>query len=505
MDVAATEDASGLAATPVALFQGVDSVAGRARSTAATGGHKPDNTHSGSSYDVCLDATELAKSLHINQSLSVAYKKTASVDQKLDFFRSLHVTTHSVSIVVSARHIESKDTMDSVRLKDGVRAPGTREETADFVRVHGDSFVSSITRGGEYFAVYMFYSETVQEQEGLVSELKAKGLFSVVNVETGLQTKLDQFASTSKTRSSLKQTMSGIKNPKFPAEDKIIAFALEYTSLKLDAPAILDFETEGYERVEKFGPFQPIPANRKYFAGTSVVGGLTADLVRIGELNEQIQWLKATYDRYGYRRDRKLAEAAETVKADLDAIDRQIDAWDTDATQTFVKPPLPSLALGAPSLRCPITYGTAHGGGGGAPFSDFDPATFIQDHMRLVAVQMRSGRVVDAVIVEYDGAGGHQRHEHGKTGGSLRPRLSIAADETVIRIGGRAGANVDRLTIEITGGNEVGAGGAGGQPFVEEPPAGAILIGFRGRSGKYLDQIQAVYATFKPAAWTRQA
>lgn len=274
-----------------------------------------------------------------------------------------------------------------------------------------------------------------------------------------------------------------------------------YTGLALDAPAILDFETEGYERLEGFGSFEPIPANRRYFVGARGGGGLTADLVRISELKEQILWLKETYGHYGYRGDAKLPKALKMVETDLGAIDRQIEGWETDPAQGFKKPDLPSLALGSPELRCAISYGAKHGGEGGEPFSDFDPATYVQDRTRLVGIQMRGGRVVDAIIVEYDGAGGPVRVQHGRDGGSLGPRLAIGIDQTVVKISGRAGANVDALDIEITGGNALRTGRDGGSPFSEEPPEGAIVIGLRGRSGKYLDQIELVYATFKPAVW----
>ena len=50
------------------------------------------------------------------------------------------------------------------------------EALKKFFNGFGDSFLSSVTTGGEYYAVYTFYTQTKTEQASLVSELKAKGM-----------------------------------------------------------------------------------------------------------------------------------------------------------------------------------------------------------------------------------------------------------------------------------------------------------------------------------------
>ena len=173
-DVVATESAAeavAFAAPPVAVFQGYDSVSGAGRSTAVSGKTETVGGSSGVKYQVCLDISQLAQTLNISQSLSVGYGPFG-VEQKMEFVRSLKMTTYCISIVVSARHVLGKDTMTDVEMKAGIKPPVTTEEIKDFVRGYGDSFISARTRGGEYYAVYTFYSETKEEQQMLIDSLR---------------------------------------------------------------------------------------------------------------------------------------------------------------------------------------------------------------------------------------------------------------------------------------------------------------------------------------------
>lgn len=494
-------EAAAFAAPPVAVFQGYDSVSGAGRSTAVSGQTQTVGGSSGVSYQVCLDISTLAETLNISQSLSVGYGPIGSVDEKMEFFRSLKVTTYSISIVVYARHVLGTDVTTNVALNAGIKPPVTTAEIQNFVRAYGDSFVTARTRGGEYYAVYTFYSETKEEQQSLTIDLKAHGLFTGVSVDAALQAKLSSFTSTTKVRSSLKQVISGIQNPKLPDGNGIISFALSFPSLVLDAPAIIDFQTDGYEHVPDFGTFAPIPTNRSYFVGTGVVSGLTASLVAVQQLRNQVLWLLSIYDYYGFSRDAKLADAATQTQTDLEAIDQQMRGWDSNPTQSFTPPSLPSLKLGTPSLSYTIGYGPSHGGGGGGPFVDIDPTTYLQDQTVLANVQLRSGRYIDALIVTYKSNRGAQTFHHGGDGGSLSPLLTLLPGQFVTKISGRSGEYVDALTVTITGGNQVGGGGGGGSPYSWDVPAGSFALGFAGRSGKYLDQVQVIYATINAATW----
>lgn len=496
-----SDEAAVVLPTPVAVFQGYDSVTGRGLSTAVAGETKTVGGTSSVSYRVCTDIESLSDALEIDQSLSIGFGPIGGFDEKMRFVHNLKVTSYSVSIVVFARHIQGKETATGVALKAGIKPPVGDEALRDFFRAFGDSFLASITRGGEYYAVYTFYSQTREEQNELTVSMKAHGIFEFGSVDASMQAKIASFTSSTSTRSSLDQNISGILNPKLPPSDKIISFALDFPSLPLDAPAIIGFDTTGYEHVPGFGTFQPIAKNRNFFVGDGVVDGLTKPLVRIQELQNQIAWIQSIYSFYGGFSDSKVASVGTQAKTDHATLNQMIENYQADPTQAFSKPALPSLDNGTPALAYSIKSSEAHGGDGGSPFDDVNVNTFIPQQTRISALQMRSGARIDKLSVTYQNSTGTWTAEHGGDGGGLGNKLTLMAGQFVTRISGRSGARVDHLTFTITNGSTLDGGGNGGGPFDWSVPGGSFLLGFSGRSAAELDRIQFVYGSFAPATW----
>ena len=343
-------------AAPVAVFQGYDSVTGSGLSTALTGETKTVGGTSSVSYRICTDIETLSSALEIDQSLSVSFGPVGNVDQKTKFVHNLNITTFSVSIVVFARHLKGSEVMTHAALKQGMNPPHGTEELRNFFRGYGDSFISSVSEGGEYYAVYTYFSQTREEQFELTASMNAHGIFQGGSVDASLQTKISSFNSSVTTRIAFDQNMSGIRDPKFPDSDHIIEFALAFPSMELTAPAIVEFETLGYERVPNFGDFQPVAKNREFFVGNTVVGGLTKPLVTIQQLQNQIEWIKQVYQFYGGYSDGKVDATATAAKTDHDTINNLIIAYENDPTGSFVSPKLPSLDNGTPELEYEIKH-----------------------------------------------------------------------------------------------------------------------------------------------------
>jgi hypothetical protein len=489
-------------AAPVAVFQGYDSVTGAGRSTAVQGQTQTVGGPSSVTCQVCEDTSTLATTLNISQSLSVGFGPSFSGDEKMNFLRSLNVTTTSISIVVYARHLKGKEVATNVALESGISSPGHDPGAIrKFFAGYGDSYVSSVTRGGEYYAVYTFYSQTKEEHDSLAMDMKAKGLYSGVSVNAELQTKLDQFTSSTQYRMAFQQNISGIGSPHLPAPGQLVDFAVKFPSLELDVPAVIEFDTEGYERVPAFGSFGTVPASRRYFVGTGVVDGLTTSLMAVQELINQVSWLRQIYNFYQYAGDGRLAEANTLAKKDLDAINRQIVTWTENPTQSFTPPPLPSLALGTPSLNYSVKYTPPYGDNGGSPFDDVNPATCIHKQWRIAKLQMSGNKYVDKLLVEYQSTAGTTKKSHGGGGGVLTKPLTVIPGQFVSQMNARTGKYVDSLQFVLTDGNTLQVGGGGGKPWPWTVPSGSVMLGFAGRSNKYVDQISAAYATFMPAKW----
>ena len=217
--------ATNIARSPSQIFQGYESVNGLSLSTATTGNVVTEGAASTVDYSVSIDSESLSQSLEIDQSLSVGFGPFGGGDEKMKCFQSLNVTTYSVTILVFARHSIGTSNVVDIALKSGVSAPTTNQEMISFFRGYGDAYTSSITQGGEYYAAYTFYSQTKEEQTSLVVDMKAKGIFDVVTVDASLQTKLNSYVSSTRTRVSFNQSVTGIRNPTLPDADHIIDYA----------------------------------------------------------------------------------------------------------------------------------------------------------------------------------------------------------------------------------------------------------------------------------------
>ena len=497
--------AAATGARPAALFQGYNSVDGHGGSTALQGNTKIVGGTSTVSYRVASDIETLSRALEIDQSLSIGFGPFGSVDQKLKFVSNLKITTNSISIVVYARHFVGAETMTDVALKQGVKPPEGNAELNEFFQTYGDSYITSMTRGGEYYAVYTFYSQTREEQTQLEASMKAAGIYEGVKIDASLQVKLDNFVSSTKTRVTFDQNVSGLLNPKLPTASDLITYAIAFPSLNIDAPAIIALDSSGYESVGGIGTkFDPVSKNRRYFTGDGVYGGLTSKLIQVQQLLNQISWLEDIYQFYNGFVDSKVDSVRKLAEADLQAIDDQLVAYNRDPTQSFTVPPLKSLDEGTPVLQYDIGTSGAHGGDGGGPFDDVDIANYLQQQTRISALQLRSGGRIDRLITTYQSRHGTVKLEHGGDGGGLGNVLTLLEGQFVTKVEGRSGARVDNLKFTITDGRSVSGGGGGGGPFTFEPPAGAFIMGFSGRSGAELDRIEFVHAKLKPAIWRRR-
>ena len=494
------------APAPAVLYQGVDTVSGVGLSTAIQG---TEATHGGNSqvaYRITSDASSLYESLGISQSLAVGFGPFGSVSEKVDFVRQLSLSTYSVCIVVHATHVQGITSTTDFALNPNLAPPQSTEQMQDFFRAYGDSFVSAVTRGAEYYAVYTYYAQTRSEREAVTTELKANGIFEGGTVDASFQSKLDRVTKNTNVRIAFSQNVSGLANPKLPNPDQLVQYAIDFPSIPIDpqAAAILSYQTTGYERVRGFGTFKPVSSNRNFLIGENGQGGLADSLVKVQNIINQIAAIKQIYQTYQGFDDEKLNLVQRDAKDNLDALNAQFRRYADDPTATLTTPALPSLQFGTPALSYEMIEGSLHGrDGGGSPFNDVDVNSFLQKQTRISALQLYSGQYVDALVVTYvNNSDGSKTLHHGGTGGHVGHQLQLMPDQVVTAWSGKTGKYVDRLSLTITRGNSISGGGDGGtDAFAETPPDNTVFVGFRGRSGKYLDQIGAVYARLKPATW----
>lgn len=459
--------------------------------------------NSQASVRVCKGVVELSEALQIKQSLSVEYAEIFKADEKLEFVKKQKATSETVSIVGYARHESRVVTARNPKLV----ADPMPEDAEAFVRGYGDSFVSSIVSGGEYYAVYTFYTETAEKQDELKLELNANGIVSGVDVGGGFEMAIENFTKTTKTAWQFDQQISGIENPSLPNRKEMIGFATKFIETPPDSPVVVSFTTTPYENVPGFKlDFRAVSANRRYFVGNGLSGGLTASLLEVVSLLNKIDRLKRIYDCYGFEDDAELDKLADLAEADLAAIRAQFEDYQDDPTRKFTKPALSSLAKGIPVLT--FTKGTTTLLGekeGGGPFTY--PGAIeeaLHSQRRLSWIQLRSGADLDAIRLRYhDIHGDGPVLSYGGSGGTDANAVTLERDEFVtagiVRMS--SDGRLHRLNLATNRGTNIAAGSRNGNEVSLEVPRNVIVLGLQGRSGTRIDAIQLVYAQLHAAKY----
>lgn len=489
-----------VAATP-SLGSGYNSVGGDLRSAAVKVKSILGGAHSQVSVRVCKGIVELSEALHIKQSLSAEYAEIFKADEKMEFVRKQKATSESVSIVIYARH-ENVATAQIDALVDSLP-----QDVEKFVSGYGDSFVSSMATGGEYYAVYTFYTETAEKQEELKLELSGKGIVSGLEIGGGFEMAIENFTKTTTTAWQFDQQISGLSNPELPNRRGMIDFAAKFLKITPDSPIVISFTTTPYENVPGFKlDFKAVAANRRYFVGSNLSGGLTASLLDLISLLNKLDWLKGIYDCYGYEGDTKLGQLADDAEADLDAIRKQFEGYQDDPTQKFTKPALPSLKKGIPLLN--FSKGVTNLLGnkdGGAPFNypgGIEEA--LHSQRRLSWVQLRSGADLDRIELRY-----HDIHgegpvlSYGGGGGTDSNAFTLDHDEFVVAgiVRMSSEGKLHRINLATNRGTNIAAGSNNGHEVSMEVPPNVIVLGLQGRCGAIVDAVQLVYAKFQEAKY----
>ncbi|MFZ6183800.1 jacalin-like lectin [Nannocystis pusilla] len=490
-----------------ALRAGYDSVNGDGRVTSAVTGRTVERGGiSESRIRVCLDVEQVCQALGISWSLGASIPGVGGASRKSKFVNSIKITTYSLTIVVYSQHVQNTETLADARLSPGVEPPQGDEALRRFFQAYGDSFITSLTTGSEYYAAYVLHAQTKEQQRGLEAGLQAEGIYNGVKFEAELQGKLDKCIQSVNVNVTFDQQVAGIANPSLPTPKTMIQYAIDFPSLAVTAPVVLGYEYDGYEHLPEITTsFEPIAKNRRYFIGDKAVGGLTAKEAQVQGLDNQLLWLQETYKFYGGYVDPNVDRVKAMSGKELSAIHAQKSAYAQDPIQSFTEPALPSLNEGTPELSLVGGASEQKGSTGGNPYDDVpSPLDNVQKRTRITQITMRMGDRVDKLTTAYLDQNGETKKEHGGTGGKEDRSIRVEAGQFVVRVTGKYNKKMDKMTFFLSNGQSVTAGGTSGdKEFDLAPPSGNFVLGFRGRSGSEYDAIQLVYAHFNPAKWSR--
>lgn len=491
--------------TPIDLYQGVDQVTNEALSIAVHGKQKTISGNSELEYVFTKSTTELYNTLNISSSISSSYG-LASFDSKVQFAKQLNVTNESLCIIVKASDKQFVYQTVDFELESKIKPPSNQDEVVNFVKKYGNAFVSQLTMGGEYYAAYVFYTETIEERASLEASLKASGFISGGSLSADMSVKLDNYCKNTKTSVSFYQMVSGLTNPKLPTNDQIFEYAINFFNQNIDNPAVISYSCTSYDRVPGFPAdvFDQIRKNVDYF--TLSTGDFTRKLQQLNNLTNHCQHLIDIYKTYDYEKDSRVYEVKDAAEIDIGILTQQMTDYTFAPTAEYTLPSTPSLDSGLPNLQVKFSFSNKYGGNGGGEFNDIpDAMGYIQNKTRISKIQLRSGKRVDAITTEYISANPYNStysYTHGGNGGGAGNILNLNNNTKILKISGRSGGRIDQLIFDTNNGG-ISGGGSGGGPFEFQILEDSCVMGFSGRSGKELDSLTIQVVTFSPAIWKK--
>lgn len=158
---------------PGELFSGYDSINGTCKATAVDGTIREPETDSSTvvHIKVCSTAHQVANALSISGTASASYG-AFSVSVSSSYAHDLELTETSTVVVVS---VVRKTSVERYRTTSLTAARPTARTIEDFYQTNGDVWVSSLTRGMQYWSLFIRNDSTREEHENTVASLKAEG------------------------------------------------------------------------------------------------------------------------------------------------------------------------------------------------------------------------------------------------------------------------------------------------------------------------------------------
>ena len=499
-------ESSILKSSASSMFQGYNNVTAQALNTAIDGNPITNSGVSELQYIVTKSLQQTYSALNISSSVSAGYGGFSG-EAKVNFVNQLSLTKESLCIIVKASDKQNVTKTNNVSLKSGINLPKNDEEVKEFIKKYGDSYISTLVTGAEYYAAYAFICETSEQRSTLETQLSASGisLFGG-SLSADFQMKLEKVCKASSSTVTFQQIVSGLKDPHLPSQDNIINYALTFFDQEINNPAIISYETTSYDHVPGFPAnlLDQVRRNVTYF--TDPNGDFTKKGIDINELINQCENIESIYKHYDYSGDSQVNKVLESAQNDFQKLKSQQEEYTYNPINKFSLPDLPSLNNGKPVLQFNFKDSDSYGGGGGSVFNDINQSSYFQKRARLINIKLYSGKYVDKIVSTFECSDPVQRtytNEHGGSGGGGSYDLQLTLGVWVNAISGRAGGYVDKLQFGATNGQSISGGGDGGSAFTCNIPDGYFVAGFRGKSGKFLDQFGVVFAKLLPAIWKK--
>ena len=148
-----------------------------------------------SMIDVIEDVSEFRNTLRISIS-AAARMSFGRASAHYSLFRNIQVNSNDVFALLYVTVLNAPETLYDPRLSDAAKEEWSHQKPAErkgaMIRAFGDSYVSSITTGGEFLAVFRLHTTSRREREEVKASAKAS--FGLFNAKGSYSSITEEFA-----------------------------------------------------------------------------------------------------------------------------------------------------------------------------------------------------------------------------------------------------------------------------------------------------------------------
>ncbi len=182
---------------------------------------------------------------------------------------------------------------------------------------NGDVWVSSLTRGMQYWSLFIRNDSTREEHENTVASLKAEGGVGDFSGSVEVDSSLSKTLRSSASSWTHTQGQVGLPGVRLPGDiDGVIAFANSFNEQPESGASVLSFTTQGYEDVPGFPDplVKALKRSRDLLSNPTrpTVASLQSRRLALQAQARTIAEVSDLYKAYGYL-DPRLAEVADLV------------------------------------------------------------------------------------------------------------------------------------------------------------------------------------------------
>ena len=230
---------------------------------------------------------ELNKKMEV--SASASYSGLFSASAKSTFVNEQNLNRESVYLLVKVLVTNSRMQFKEYKPSEGFAKFIAKDPINwnQFIKKYGNQFIFSIATGGEFYALYEFHTESIQQKNSLAIHLEGKGW--EFKAEGDFKKELEEIDTNVNITCKLYIRGGKGKLPEIK-EDKIIQAALDFPEAvdpESGAPVAYKAETKDYDVVDYFPGF-PDEINEYLNHNKDICDEISMQLVRIENLGQSL-------------------------------------------------------------------------------------------------------------------------------------------------------------------------------------------------------------------------